>query len=244
MLIWLNCGELQQPRNLMDSFVTSFFDFFLPRVCIACECKLTPGEDSICETCYSKIKIAELPFLESEYKRKFEEDKLINGFLSFFVFEESSPIRSILHGLKYDKKFRLGIFLGKLLAANLDEKIKEWKTDFIIPIPLHKLKKAERGFNQSFYIAKGLAKNLDINVKTNILKRRLFTATQTKLNAEERKENMKGAFTIKNAKIVNGKNIILLDDVITTGSTISECARVLKQYGVNDIYALSVGIAN
>lgn len=228
----------------MKQFVTSILDFFLPRTCVSCDKKLTPEENSICENCFVKIKTADATFLDSEFKRKFEEEKIINDFLSLFVFDENSPIRDLLHGLKYDKKFRLGIFLGKILAANFDEKIKTWDADFIIAVPLHKLKKAERGFNQSYYVAMGLVKNLDVKVKTGIIKRKRFTVTQTKLNAEERKENMKDAFVIKNKKIIEGKNIILLDDVITTGSTVSECAKVLKQNGANNIFAISVGIAN
>lgn len=228
----------------MKSFAISILDFFLPRVCISCDNKLSPEENSICENCFSKIKTADKTFLESEFKRKFEEEKIINDFLSLFVFDENSPIRDLLHGLKYDKKFRLGIFLGKILAANFDEKIKTWNIDYIIPVPLHKLKKAERGFNQSYYIAKAFVKKSNIKVKANTIKRRRFTATQTKLNSEERKENMKDAFVIKGKKLIDGKNIILLDDVITTGATISECARVLKQNGANKIYAVSIGIAN
>ena len=228
----------------MKSFVTSILDFFLPRTCVSCDNKLTHEENSVCETCFAKIETADKTFLESEYKRKFEEDKIIKDFLSLYIFDENSPIRDLLHGLKYDKKFKLGIFLGKILAANFDERIKTWNANFIIPVPLHKLKKAERGFNQSYYVAKGLVKNIDAKVKTDIIKRKRFTATQTKLNAEERKENMKDAFVIKNKKIIEGKNIILLDDVITTGSTVSECARVLKQNGANNIFAISVGIAN
>ena len=203
-----------------------------------------PEEDSICKQCFSKIQKSDKEFLKSEFERKFKEEKIVNEFLSLFIFKEDSPIRDLIHGLKYDKKFRFGSFLGKLLAENFYNQIKMWNIDFIIPIPLHKLKKAERGFNQSYYISKSLAKNLDLNVKTSVLNRNRFTATQTKFNIDERKENMKGAFTIKNKKIVNGRNIILLDDVITTGSTISECARGLKQNGAGNIYAVSVGIAN
>lgn len=227
----------------MKQFAISVLDFFLPRVCISCNNKLVPEEHSICENCYSKIKPADISFLKSEFIRKFEEENIIKDFLSLFIFDENSPIRDLLHGLKYDKKFRLGIFLGKLLAANFDKKINTWDIDFVIPVPLHKLKKAERCFNQSFYIAKTFVKNTDIKVKTNAIKRKRFTATQTKLNSEERKVNMKDAFVIKNKRIIEGKNIILLDDVITTGATISECAKILKQNGANNIYAVSVGIA-
>ncbi|MBU2491147.1 MAG: ComF family protein [Bacteroidetes bacterium] len=228
----------------MSLFTTSFIDFFLPRECISCSRKLTYEEESICEKCYSQIKYAGLSFLDSEFEKKFQKDSLIKDFLSLFIFEEESPVRSLLHGLKYQNRFRIGNFLGKILAANFEDKINNWNPDLIIPIPLHKLKKAERGYNQSYYIAKGLGKRIGIPVKTNVIIRNKFTSTQTKLNAENRKENIRNAFSVIKEKDIIGKNIILLDDVITTGATVSECSKTLKKFRTGNIYALSVGIAD
>ena len=227
----------------MNPFLNSVLDFFIPRVCVSCDMKLTLEEFSICENCFQKIKNANSQFIRQEFLRKFEEDKIIKDFLSLFIFSEDSPIRDLLHVLKYEKKFRLGNFLGKLLAANFDEQIKKWDIDFVIPIPLHKLKMAERGYNQSYYISKGLANCISKKVNTKIVKRNRFTSTQTKLNLAARKENIKDAFSITNKKRIKDKNILLLDDVITTGATITECGKLLKQNGANNIYAVSVCLA-
>lgn len=119
----------------------------------------------------------------------------------------------------------------------------DWQIDLILPVPLHSLKKAERGFNQSFYLAKGMSKALNIPVSQSILKRKRYTESQTQKNLVERTENMLEAFQIKNEKKVKGKNILLIDDVITTGATIRECGKILQASGAGNIYAASIALA-
>lgn len=112
-----------------------------------------------------------------------------------------------------------------------------------MPVPLHKLKKAERGYNQSYYIAKGYSNILNIPVK-EVCRRIKYTVSQTGFNLKERKENMRNAFLPTNTKIISGKRIILVDDVITTGSTITECAKVLLDNGAGKVFAVSVALAD
>jgi ComF family protein len=107
---------------------------------------------------------------------------------------------------------------------------------------LHHIRRAERGFNQSFYLANGIKSVLKIPTITNLLKRRRFTDSQTLLSIIERKENVRDAFSLKKNEKLSGKNILLLDDVITTGATISECGKVLLMAGAVKIYAVSVAI--
>jgi competence protein ComFC len=109
---------------------------------------------------------------------------------------------------------------------------------------LHQLKKAERGYNQSYYIAKGLNKVLKCALKENHLKRIKFTESQTTMNITERKKNISGAFKVKTISGLRNKNILLIDDVITTGATITECGKILLESGVNKIYAASIAIAD
>jgi ComF family protein len=223
---------------------TSLFDFFLPRFCPSCNKKLLGNEIVVCPDCLSKIKIAEEERIESEYSRKFASNGAISGFTSLYVFEKDKELQHIIHSLKYSNKFLTGKFLGYVLSSHLKYKISEWKIDFIIPIPLHHLKKAERGYNQSFYIAKGLGKGLNIPVKEGFIKRKRFTESQTTMTLNERQKNIEGAFKGKRNLNLEGKNILLVDDVITTGSTVLECGKVLLQAGANKVYAISVAIAD
>ena len=221
----------------------TFLDYFLPRFCVSCSNRLSPEQEIICADCLGKIEKASTERIIHEYDRKFKDKQIINEFFSLFIFEKDKELQNAIHALKYNNKFKVGIFLGKLLGLELQKFHPEWQIDLIIPIPLHQLKKAERGFNQSFYIAKGLGKKLNSDVKDNIVKRIKYTESQTTMKITERKENISGAFKIRAQKSLRGKNILIVDDVITTGATISECGIILKNAGVQNIYAASIAIA-
>ena len=226
------------------NFLTDISDFFLPRFCPSCKNKLTSTEVVVCNSCLSNIKHADNERTEIEFSRKFKNEKIIKGFTSLFVFEKDKELQDIIHDLKYNGKFSIGIFLGKLLAASVDNKVQEWKIDLIVPIPLHHLKRAERGYNQSDFIARGMNNILHVPVKSRLIKRTRFTETQTNLNLLERKENMQGAFALRRNKLLQNKNVLIIDDVITTGATTSECGRTLLEGGAANVYAASVAIAD
>jgi ComF family protein len=224
--------------------INEISDFFLPRNCSACETPLQINQNVICTDCRNKFILPSEELISAEYKRKFLNDSSIKDFCSAFIFEVDKPIQTLVHELKYQKRFGNGIVLGKLTANILEEKIKSWNADFIIPVPLHPIKKAERGFNQAYFIAKGISKVAGIKVKTGVIKRIKFTETQTHLNLIERKQNIRDAFIIKKKKVIKGKSIILIDDVVTTGATINECGKILKENGAANVYALSAAIAD
>ena len=216
------------------------FDFITPRFCVSCDVKLFTDEIFICKKCYLKISILQDHEISSEYDRKFKADNLIDDYNSLFLFKEKGPLQDLIHSLKYNQKFKIGIFLGRKLGEGKKDIIKNWNVNFIVPIPLHHLKKVERGYNQAMYISKGLSKITKISLQENVVKRTKNTLSQTKLSNEERKGNMLGAFKVKNSKSIKGKNIIIIDDVITTGTTVLELAKVLKENGADKVYCLSV----
>jgi competence protein ComFC len=225
-------------------FINQLFDFFLPRFCPACNNALAASEHFVCNNCIANIKLADADLIKSEFERKFSSDKIITNFHSLFVFEKDREFQSIVHSIKYKENFRLAVFLGNLVGQKLNDITKSWSPDFLIPIPLHHLKKAERGYNQSFYLAKGISSVYEIPVKNNIIKRKRFTPSQTQLNLKQRKENVEGAFSVHKKNTLHEKNIILIDDVITTGSTISECGKILKEAGAKNVYAITSAIAD
>ncbi len=182
--------------------------------------------------------------MEKEFCRKFLNENIVKDFSSAFIFHDDSVIQKVIHKLKYQQEFSVGKTLGEKTAQILEDKLNTWNADLIMAIPLHRLRKAERGFNQAEIIAKTIGNCLKIKYVKNILLRKRFTQTQTKLNLKERKANMKDAFRIKRINKITDKNIILVDDVITTGATVSECAKILKENGASNIFALSVAIAD
>lgn len=225
-------------------FITEILDFFLPRFCPCCKIKLISCEKFICTSCFNKIKRADESRLRFEFNKKFSNQEIISGFTSLFLFEKDKELQHLIHSLKYNGKFLIGSFLGELLGTKIKNELENWNISLILPVPLHQLKKAERGYNQSFYISKGLSKKINIPAGSGIIKRKKYTQSQTKMNLLERKENMEKAFKVKSRKKITGKNILLIDDVITTGATITECGKVLLNAGADQVYAASVAVAD
>ncbi len=225
---------------MASNYIAELLDFFIPRFCIACNSSLKVSNKFICNSCESSIQLLTESQIISEFQRKFSHENIIDDYTSLFLFEEGDALQKLIHALKYEKKFKVGIFLGQKLGNYKNKIIKSWNADFIIPIPLFNLKRVERGFNQSFYIAKGLSNETKIPIENNLVKRTKNTVSQTALNLTERKENLHRAFILNKKRKVQGKRVIIIDDVITTGATVSELARILKENGAEKVFTISI----
>ncbi len=168
----------------------------------------------------------------------------IDNSFSAFWFREGKPIQHLLHAMKYSKMKGVGVMLGNEAGKKLADIIKD-EFSFILPVPLHKARYRDRTYNQSEFIAKGISEILKVPVLNNGVIRTRFTGTQTKLNKAERKENVSGAFMVNPdyEKEIAGKNIIITDDVITTGATILECAHSVRSSGAGKIWIASAAYA-
>lgn len=226
----------------MGKLLETMLDFFLPRICPCCKAKLSPSEDCVCNSCLKKINPAESKLLRLEFEKDFKIKGYVSDFTSAFIFEKDKELQTLIHSLKYEKKFLVGKHLGMLLAEMRAATISEWQIDYIIPVPLHRLKIAERGYNQSYYISKGIGRKFNIPVINNLVRRIKYTQSQTKLTREERENNLSGAFRVHAADKIKSKNILIVDDVITTGATTNECARILISAGTGKIFAASVAL--
>ena len=167
---------------------------------------------------------------------------------SLYTFREGDDFSKIIYQLKYGGMRQLGIFLGELLGNELKDHMEKHSTkdfDYILPVPLFKTKLRERGFNQSDFICKGINKKLNLKFIPGLIERVRYTSTQTKLNREERILNMKDAFEInkKYETEIAGKRIILVDDVVTTGSTMNEAIKVLKENNCKEVMACVLAMA-
>ncbi|MBE2254688.1 MAG: ComF family protein [Ignavibacteria bacterium] len=166
-------------------------------------------------------------------------------FYSDLIFKEENYTQKLVHSIKYFGLKNLGVHCGKYFSPGLMNYLKKEKLsiDFLIPVPLHPVKERERGFNQSYYIAKGISEISMIPLETKILKRVKNTKSQTKLTITQRKQNVANAFKIDDLflSLIRKKNILLLDDVVTTGSTLNEICYILRKNEVNKIviYTLS-----
>lgn len=224
--------------------VNDIVDFLYPRVCLVSECNL-PEENT-----NRYVLDSTLANLERVSKSQLTElrGKVKSDFaFSLYDFAQKSDFERIIHHLKYSGMKDLGVFLGEHLAGYVKLEIEEQKIsyDYIIPVPLHKTKVRERGYNQSEYLVKGLNKNLNIPFLFDSIARKRYTKSQTKLTLLEREKNIKDAFSLnsKHKNELENKNIILLDDVITTGATVNECIKILREAGVNKIFTVSLAMA-
>jgi len=150
--------------------------------------------------------------------------------------------KELIHRFKYGKKIPLGKRLAQRLGETINSDPRFLKSDFLIPVPLHKSRYRERGFNQSEIVAEEISKIAGLPLLKNALIRKKNTKDQTNLSFQQREENVKGAFVVTQPEIINGKRIVLVDDVITTGATLSECARTLKQAGAEKILGMTIAV--
>jgi ComF family protein len=152
---------------------------------------------------------------------------------SFYFFQKGSPFQKLLHQLKYKDNHDIGIIMGQYAAVDLLQSDDFKSVEIIIPLPLHPKKLILRGYNQSELIAKGLANIMEVHIDTATLIRTKENTTQTKKSVFERFENTKGIFDLTDTKNLEGKHVLLVDDVLTTGSTIE--AAIVALMRIKDI---------
>jgi ComF family protein len=223
---------------------SSFIDFIYPPECISCHAPLDDGGQKVCETCWRAIRriTPDLP-LYTETKARLREEGCVSDLISCFLFEKEGPLQHIIHALKYQKYkslgFELGGRLGRLIAGGQKD------IDIIVPVPLHKIKQRERGYNQAELIAKGISAAFGRPIVGEAVRRTRNTQTQTKLDIEGRRKNVEGAFAPNPAArdLIRGKTCLLVDDVITTGATTSSCAKELLAAGAACVIAGSAALA-
>lgn len=210
-------------------------DFIYPPICILCDQKHNDLK-IICPNCINiLVNSAQLHF--KNHPSDFHHLTEHLHFDGIYYFWEYTPeIQQLIHQLKYNECTKIAAILGLIMSDHLDINN---KVDFIIPIPLHKVRKRERGYNQSEEIAKILSSHFSIEMETTILKRTSYTQTQTYLTAEERQKNLMDAFKVISPKIIH-KSVLLVDDVITTGSTLNTCAKILKSAGATQVIGCSI----
>lgn len=227
----------------MHSIMSDILDFLLPRHCELCGTRLSKDEKRICLSC-----IDELPRTNAHLMKENPIEKLfwtqfpIERATSFF-FYDSQSVRNAIYDLKYYQNPDLGEEITRLMATELKEAGFFEGMDVVIPLPLHWKRKIKRGYNQSWYIAKGVSRVTGLPIDTKSVKRIVNNVSQTRMIHSERKHNVEGVFRLVHPELLKGKHVLLIDDVITTGSTTVSCAQELAKAGDVKISVLSMGFA-
>ncbi len=231
VLSWIFKNHLYSGRGIINSiiiplfFMNRFYKFFnpllslfIPSSCIFCDEELTSDRRSICAPCYDK-----LPQLSQSLLQVLKDEITPQYFNNLFiVFEFSKEIQTMIHLLKYKRYLTFAEYFASSIRKQIAKPVYDWVT----AVPLNPVRYRERGYNQSALIAKSLANLLSVPFKEDILERKKRTVSQTGLSREARRSNVRDAFHL--LRTAEGKRILLVDDVITTGSTLNECAKVLR----------------
>ena len=226
---------------------------FYPPNCGACGAAISNSEH-LCSSCHDKAQRILPPFcakcsepfagaIESEFTcancahRKLEFDAAISAYRS------RSVVRFVILRFKYGRQLYLRHpIAGWMAEAMVDARLRNRAFDLIVPVPLHPARLRERGFNQAHVLATMLAQKIGVPV-CRVLERIRYTTTQTAFDRSDRVENLRNAFRLRKKMAVRELRVLLVDDILTTGSTLSECARVLREAGARSVYAITAARA-
>ena len=220
--------------NLQRSYLADFVSLLFPELCVACRESLVANEHLLCTDCRFNLPYTNF-YLQADniVARQFWGKINIEAAFALFYFNKGGKIQNMLHQLKYNGQQQIGNLLGNIAGGQLAKNEIFNNVDYIIPVPLHKKRFRERGYNQSTRFAEGLADKLNAVVEEDNLVRVRSTETQTHKSRFARFENMQEVFMVINPEKLQGKHVLLVDDVITTGSTLEACGeQLLKVEGL------------
>ncbi len=211
--------------NKLKRRIYDVAELFFPSLCIACGDRLVSQEKFLCINCWHDLPVTNFHLKnENMVAQLFWGRVEIENATAFFSYKKGSKYRQLIHFIKYKGLKELGFEAGRKFGFALLDSDRFKEVDLIVPVPLHPQKQKMRGFNQSEWIAKGIGWSLQRPVSSGNLFRQVHTSTQTQKNRFERWQNVEGIFGVKNQNEFDGKHILLIDDVVTTGSTLEACA--------------------
>jgi competence protein ComFC len=233
--------------------VEALISLFYPPICTICAADVGPSE-YLCGDCNAKAARIVPPFCETcsepfpgaitdgftcancEHRKLYFETAVA-------AYRSRGIVRRVIHDFKYNRQIHLRHVVAQWLADALDDvRLRGRRFDRLVPVPLHPARRRERGFNQADLLAELLSRRTSIPLQP-VLQRIRYTKTQTAFDRAERMENLRNAFRLRKNATVQGYRVLLIDDVLTTGSTLSECARVLKVAGAVSVHAATAARA-
>lgn len=226
---------------MLKKLLSTLSQLIYPEICLGCD-REPPLEDSdFCLSCELGVPLVNVLKDSGSYligKPSFPDGL---DFFSYFYFSEGNIAQKLIHHIKYksrkDLANRYGAKFGKTLMQ------RNWTDFVIIPVPIHPKKKLERGYNQAEQIAKGMSEVLKIPMNTKLLIRTIYESSQTKKNRNQRQEIRLMSFKAGSEKNIPTRKVLLVDDVVTTGSTISACVQQLESLGIKEIKVASLAVA-
>ena len=225
------------------AFVNDLISLVFPELCSVCGNSLMNNEQAICCLCECRMPKTNYHLHTGNALEKMFYGRVhINFAGAIYVFNKGGLIQNVVHNIKYKGQKKVAYFFGLSYGRILVGNAALADVDIVIPVPLHPKKMRKRGYNQSEYFAKGLAKSMNVKMANDILLRETTASSQTNKSRFERWKNVEDAFLLNQANSIKGKHVLLVDDVVTTGSTIEACANRLQE--VKGVKVSMVAIAH
>jgi ComF family protein len=237
------------PRPALLHPIRGLVSLFYPAACAGCAAPVESVK-KLCPDCSDRARRIVPPFC-AKCSQPFEgaitdsftcancEGRVLHFDAAISAYRSHGVIRNVIHNFKYGRQLHLRHLIGRWLIEGMDDpRLAGLPFHLIVPVPLHPARKRERGFNQAELLARELHRATGISLG-DALQRIRYTTTQTQFDRTQRMENLRGAFRLRQGRDVQDFRILLVDDVLTTGSTLSECAHVLRRGGAYSVHALT-----
>ncbi len=233
--------------RFIQLLITNFNDQLFPSICFGCNQLLDRNEAFLCVSC--RIALPETGQHREPYDydllNKFAGKVPVKFIASYLYFKKGGVVQKLIHQIKYKGRKEIAKELANWYGTQLAIECKQISdVELIIAVPLHKDRLKQRGYNQAEWIANGLAEALQIPSYNNILLRTSFAESQTNKNRLERWDNVKSVFSVINPDLISGKNVMIVDDVLTTGATLESCARELLKFDCKSISIVTMAVAS
>jgi ComF family protein len=216
--------------NIIRQMSESLLHLAFPQVCEGCGTDLVDKNHFLCLYCYNSLPQTNFHLHADNPMEKIFWGRLpLRSATSQFYFTKRSLVQHLLHQLKYRHNKELGQYLGRLMGYALAAAGRFSSVDILVPLPLFRSREKKRGYNQSMVLCEGVSEILRRPIQNNLLERTSFTETQTRKGRVDRWQNMEGRFALLQPEQAEGKHVLLVDDVVTTGATLESCGRALLQ---------------
>lgn len=227
------------------SFWTRLLDLISPRLCVICGHRLSVTEEVICSKC--NLHLPRTFFQQAPYEnvmaKLFWGQIPVERAAALFYFEAHAETANIIYELKYRNHPEIGEVMGRMMARELQSTGFFDGIDAIVPVPLAKKRQRQRGYNQSVEIARGVSAVTGLPIYNKVVRRTVFEGSQTNKGRWERNENVEKVFELADDDNIDGKHLLIIDDVVTTGATVIACAKELVRAGDVKVSVLALGLA-
>ncbi len=222
-----------------------FLSFFYPEMCLACETHPRAPGDVLCVRCNGTLPLLNYHRQrENPFTIRFWGRLPLHAGAAMMLFTKDSRVQHLLHNLKYNGQREIGVELGRKFGWMLGQSKAFGKPDVIVPVPLHERKEWMRGYNQSAMFGSGLASSLGVEHLPKAMFRTAYTETQTRKSRIERLQNVRDVFEVRQRERLAGKHVLLVDDVLTTGSTLEACALKILEITGTRVSMATIAIAS